>query len=148
MNGEDRVAARHLARAAFVYARQSSPHQLKVHAESTRIQRNLTAVAQGLGWSSATVVDDDLGISAGGFADRPGFQQMLSQVATRKAGILVCFDASRLARNSPDWANLFQLCGQFDTLVADSSQVYDLALPNDRLVLARPQSHRARVRRL
>jgi len=80
-------------------------------------------------------VDDDLGISAGGFADRPGFQKMLAQVALREVGIILCVDASRLSRNSRDWANLFELCGYFDTLIADLDQVYDLSHPNDRLVL-------------
>jgi hypothetical protein len=44
-------------------------------------------------------------------------------------------DASRLSRNSKDWAQLFELCGYFDTLVADGDQIYDLSYPNDRLVL-------------
>ena len=132
---EQRVSAHHLQRIAIVYPRQSSPYQLVVHTESTRIQRGLVEQARALGWPEALVIDDDLGTSAGGFAERPGFQRMLALVATRKAGVLLCFDASRLARSSPDWAHLFQLCGCFDTLVADLSQVYDLAFPNDRLVL-------------
>ena len=44
-------------------------------------------------------------------------------------------DASRLSRNSKDWAHLFELCGHFRTLIADLEQVYDLSRPNDRLVL-------------
>ena len=60
---------------------------------------------------------------------------MLTLVATRKVGILLCLDASRLSRNSPDWAELFHLCGHFDTLIADLEQVYDLSIANDRLVL-------------
>jgi len=53
----------------------------------------------------------------------------------KQAGIILCFDASRLSRNSKDWAQLFELCSYFDTLIADLDQVYDLSLPNDRLVL-------------
>ncbi len=30
---------------------------------------------------------------------------------------------------------LFELCGYFDTLVADVQQIYDVSIPNDRLVL-------------
>jgi hypothetical protein len=50
-------------------------------------------------------------------------------------GIILCFEASRLSRNSKDWAQLFELCGYMDTLVADLDQVYDLSIANDRLLL-------------
>ena len=136
MNLDDqRVRPQHLERAALVYARQSSPEQVRLHTESARVQRGLVEVARSLGWRKITVIDDDLGVSAAGFSERPGFQRMLTLVATRRAGVLLCVDASRLSRNSPDWAQLFQLCGHFDTLVVDFAQIYDLALPNDRLVL-------------
>jgi DNA invertase Pin-like site-specific DNA recombinase len=81
------------------------------------------------------MIQDDLGISASGFAERPGFQGMLAQVTKQEVGIILCVDASRLSRNSKDWAHLFELCGFFGTLVADLDQVYDLSHPNDRLVL-------------
>ena len=88
-----------------------------------------------MGWSNPTLIEDDQGITASGFADRPGFQWLLTQVTLRKAGIILCIEASRLSRNSRDWAHLFEMCGYFDTLVADPQQVYDVAIPNDRLVL-------------
>ena len=49
--------------------------------------------------------------------------------------VILCFEASRLSRNSKDWAKLFEICGHLNTLVADLDQVYDLALPDDRLIL-------------
>jgi DNA invertase Pin-like site-specific DNA recombinase len=49
--------------------------------------------------------------------------------------MILCFEASRLSRNSKDWAQLFELCGLLATLVADLDQVYDLSLPDDRLIL-------------
>ena len=132
---DHRIAPEHLTRAAIVYVRQSSPTQLLCHGESTRLQLGLREKAIALGWSQPGVIEDDLGISASGFADRPGFQQMLLRVAQREVGIILCVDASRLSRNSKDWAHLFELCGFFDTLVADVDQVYDLSHPNDRLIL-------------
>jgi hypothetical protein len=36
---------------------------------------------------------------------------------------------------SKDWAQLFELSGLVATLVADLDQVYDLSLPDDRLIL-------------
>lgn len=137
MNHADqhRISRRHLQRAAFVYVRQSKLAQVRDHPESTSLQRGLQERAIELGWSRPIVVEDDLGITAGGFVARPGFQRLLTEVTMRKVGIVICMDASRLSRNSKDWAHLFEMCGHFDTLVADVQQVYDVAIANDRLVL-------------
>ncbi|MCP4612050.1 MAG: recombinase family protein, partial [Planctomycetes bacterium] len=87
------------------------------------------------GWRDPRIVDDDLGTSASGYDDRPGFNKMLTMVAKKQVGIIFCIEASRLSRNDKDWAHLFQLCGFFDTLVADNDQIFDLNQANDRLVL-------------
>ncbi len=86
MNPADqhRIAPRHLERSANVYVRQSDPQQVREHTESTRLQRGLREKAISLGWSNPTLVEDDQGITASGFADRPGFQWLLTQVTLRK----------------------------------------------------------------
>ena len=131
----DRITANHLKRAAIVYVRQSSPEQVRDHAESTRIQVGLRDKAVAFGWRGPVTILDDLGISASGFAHRAGFQHMAAEVSLGQVGIILCFEASRLSRNSKDWAQLFEICGHLNTLVADLDQVYDLALPDDRLIL-------------
>ena len=45
----DRISANHLKRAAIVYVRQSSPEQVRHHAESTRIQVGLREKAVAFG---------------------------------------------------------------------------------------------------
>jgi DNA invertase Pin-like site-specific DNA recombinase len=134
-NPDHRVTPEHRSRTALVYVRQSCDKQVRSNVESTRIQVGLREQAIALGWSQPVVIDDDLGISAAGFAHRPGFQELITRITMKQAGIILCFDASRLSRNSKDWAQLFELCSYFDTLIADLDQVYDLSLPNDRLVL-------------
>lgn len=131
----ERVCSQHLDRAAIVYARQSSMGQVRMHTESTRLQLGLRERANVLGWSRPQLVCDDLGISAGGFSERPGFQKLVTEVSLNRVGIILCWEASRLSRNSKDWAQLFELCGHVDTLVADFDQVYDLSIANDRLLL-------------
>lgn len=131
----DRITADHLTRAAIVYVRQSSPEQVRNHAESTRLQVGLREKAVAFGWRAPVTLLDDLGISAGGFAQRAGFQHMAAEVSLGHVGIILCFEASRLSRNSTDWAQLFEICGHLATLVADLDQIYDLALPDDRLIL-------------
>src|SRR5881409_3556797 len=131
----DRITATHLQRAAIVYVRQSSPEQLRNHGESTRIQIGLRDKAVTFGWHDPVTILNDLGILAGGFAHRAGFQHMAAEVSLGHIGIILCFEASRLSRNSKDWAQLFEICGHLASLVADLDQVYDLALPDDRLIL-------------
>jgi DNA invertase Pin-like site-specific DNA recombinase len=131
----DRITADHLKRAAIVYVRQSKPEQVRSHAESPRIQVGLRDKAVAFGWPHPLTILDDLGLSAGGFAHRAGFQHMAAEVSLGRVGIILCFEASRLSRNSKDWAQLFEICGHLNTLVADLDQVYDLALPGDRLIL-------------
>ena len=132
---DHRITAQHLAGQAIVYPRQSSRKQVLENVESTRVQLSLRETAMALGWSQPIVIEDDLGISASGFSERPGFQSMLTRVTMDEVGIILCVEASRLSRNSKDWAQLFELCGYFNTLIADLDQVYDLSHPNDRLIL-------------
>jgi DNA invertase Pin-like site-specific DNA recombinase len=132
---DQRITDSHHKRSAFIYVRQSSSKQVKQNTESQKFQLSLRERAISLGWSMPVVIDDDLGISAAGYAERPGFQKLLTQITMQQVGIIFCVDASRLSRNSKDWAQLFELCAFFDTLVADFEQIYDLNLPNDRLVL-------------
>ncbi len=132
---DQRITDSHYQRSAFIYIRQSSSKQVKHNTESQKFQLSLRERAISFGWSMPIVVDEDLGISAAGYAQRPGFQKLLTQITMKQVGIIFCVDASRLSRNSKDWAQLFELCAFFDTLVADFEQIYDLNLPNDRLVL-------------
>lgn len=134
-NRDQRICDSHLKRKAIVYVRQSSPKQVKMNAESLKFQLSLRERAISFGWLDPVVIDEDLGVSAGGFSNRPGFQKMLTMVTMKQAGIIFCVDASRLSRNSKDWAQLFELCGFFHTLVADNDQIFDLNNPNDRMVL-------------
>jgi DNA invertase Pin-like site-specific DNA recombinase len=131
----ERITDVHLARAAMIYVRQSSPGQVRSHTESTRLQLGLRDKARSLGWSEPVVITDDLGVSAGGYAERAGFQRLAAEVSLQRVGIILCLEASRLSRNSKDWAQLFEVCGYVKTLVADADQVYDLAIANDRLLL-------------
>ncbi len=102
---EQRVTRQHLDRKAVVYVRQSSPDQVRNYTESRRVQLGLRDRAIALGWRCPFVVEDDLGLSAGGFTERPGFQHLLAQVAIRAVGIILCIDVFRLSRNSKDWAS-------------------------------------------
>ncbi len=132
-----KMRPRHLQRQAVVYVRQSTPHQMAEHGESLARQYALRDRAAALGWPASTVVliDDDLGLSGRGSEDRRGFQRLLADVAQDRVGLVLALEMSRLARNSREWHNLFDLCAVRDTLLADDDGVYDPGDINDRLIL-------------
>src|SRR5258708_926720 len=135
---EAKITADHLKRDAYVYVRQSSPRQVTEHNESTQRQYALRNRAIAVGWpvERIRVIDCDLGKSASiAPAARDGFQQLVSEVALGKAGIVMGLEASRLARKSSEWHRLIELCGMTATLLADEDGFYDPADFNDRLVL-------------
>jgi len=66
---------------------------------------------------------------------RPGFERLVAWLCTGEIGAVLCFDASRLARNGRDWHHLLELCGLVEARVIDLDGVYDPCRPNDRLLL-------------
>lgn len=65
MNAESKVTAGHLERAAYLYVRQSSLHQVIENTESTERQYALRRRAVALGWpeDKIVVIDRDQGQS-------------------------------------------------------------------------------------
>jgi DNA invertase Pin-like site-specific DNA recombinase len=120
-----------------VYIRQSSPGQVKNHPESYRVQKGLVSRALALGWSEdqIRVVQGDQGTSASLPGNRQGFDEVLQSVQSKQVGIVLGQDASRLARNSLDWALMTHWCALHGALLGDQAQVLDPALPQDSLVL-------------
>src|SRR6202166_2080847 len=129
-----KITSEHLARAAFVYVRQSSAYQVVNNLESQRRQYGLVERARQLGWTDVQVIDDDLGRSGGGIV-RPGFEKLLAAICARRVGAVLSIEASRLARNGRDWHTLLEFCGLVGTLIVDEDGIYDPRLPNDRLLL-------------
>lgn len=137
MNTSDLIHMRHLTRRAVIYIRQSTPQQVMAHRESLRMQYALKQRAQELGWpeSNIDVVDADLGLSGATMEGRAGFQHLVAEVGLGHVGILIAYDATRLARNCSHWYQLLDLCGRADCLIADRDGVYDPACVNGRLLL-------------
>jgi DNA invertase Pin-like site-specific DNA recombinase len=131
------ITARHLARQAIIYIRQSSPHQVLTNQESLRLQYALRTRAMELGWheSDIQLIDTDLGLTAATAQHREGFKELISQVTLDQVGIILSLDVTRLSRNCSDWYPLLDLCGYKDCLIADRDGVYDPRSPNGRLLL-------------
>src|SRR5277367_3130081 len=124
-----------LKRKAVVYVRQSTQAQVQMNLESQRRQYDLVGEAKDLGFREVEVIDDDLGRSASGTVARPGFEKLVAWLCAGDVGAVLCFDASRLARNGRDWHHLLELCGLVEARVIDLDGVYNPCRPNDRLLL-------------
>jgi DNA invertase Pin-like site-specific DNA recombinase len=124
-----------LQRKAVVYVRQSTPQQVLSNLESQRRQYELVDMARRRGFTNVEIIDEDLGRSASGAVDRPGFDRLVAALCAGQVGAVLCLDASRLARNGRDWHHLLELCGLVDARVIDLDGVYDPCRPNDRLLL-------------
>ena len=124
-----------LCRRAIVYVRQSTSMQVTENLESQRQQYELADLARSYGFRDVAVIDADLGVSASGTSDRPGFRNLVGQICEGVVGAVFCLEASRLARNGRDWHHLLELCALVDARVIDADGVYHPSLPNDRLLL-------------
>jgi excisionase family DNA binding protein len=135
MTSADLLPAAVLKRKAVVYVRQSTQAQVQTNLEGQRRQYELVEEARRRGFRDIEVIDDDLGRSASGMVARPGFERLVAWLCAGDVGAVLCFDASRLARNGRDWHHLLELCGLVEARVIDLDGVYDPCRPNDRLLL-------------
>jgi DNA invertase Pin-like site-specific DNA recombinase len=120
---------------AVVCVRQSTQQQVQTNLESQRRQYELVEVARRRGFTNVEVIDDDLGRTASGAVERPGFDRLVAALCAGQVGVVLCLDASRLARNGRDWHHLLELCGLVEARVINLDGVYDPCRPNDRLLL-------------
>ena len=79
-----------LARAAVVYVRQSSGMQVHENRESQRRQYELVELARRYGFHDVSVIDEDLGRSASGTMDRPGFRDLVGRICEGRVGAVFC----------------------------------------------------------
>jgi DNA invertase Pin-like site-specific DNA recombinase len=60
---------------------------------------------------------------------RPGFELLLAWFCAGEVEAVLCFDASRPARNGRDWDHLLELFGLVEARVIDLDGVYDPCRP-------------------
>jgi DNA invertase Pin-like site-specific DNA recombinase len=126
-----------LSRLAVTYIRRSSAYQVEEHTASGKHQRSFRELALAYEWTDDQIIeiDEDDGKSGTGTTKRKGFQWLRQQIFDGKVGAIFCWEASRLARNNGDFAQLMNLCAACDTLIIDEKGVYDLNNVNDSMSL-------------
>jgi len=94
-----KIGHTHLECLAFVYLRQSTPHQVESNRESTERQYALADRAQLLGWdtSQIQILDADLGKSGQTTAGRNDFHQLMAAVGLGEVGAVFALEASRFS---------------------------------------------------
>ena len=109
----EKVTPRHRERRAYVYIRQSTARQVRENRAGQENQYALVERAMALGWprERIQVIDDDLGQS-GQDGQRQGFQALVSAVSLGHVGLILAFEASRLARNNADLYTLLDQIGR------------------------------------
>lgn len=134
---DPKIRAGHTSRWAILYIRQSSMRQVEEHTASGMHQRAFKSLAHEYSWEDHLIieVDEDDGRSATDTTKRKGFQWLRQQVFEGKVGAIICWEASRLAWDSADFAQLLKLCAAGDTRIIDERTVYDLNNINDNMTL-------------
>lgn len=127
----------HLALFAYIYIRQSSYYQVEHNLESGRRQYDLKKWAVELGWPEERIIiiDEDQGKSSADVGMRSGFERIAAAVGRQEVGIVLSLEASRMARNNPEWYQLIYLCRWTQTLIGDELGIYDPQDSNDRMML-------------
>jgi len=135
MTDQGKIKETHLARAAYVYIRQSTTTQLENNLESQHRQYQQKEDMDGLGFKDVVVIDEDMGISGSGFYHRAGYEKLLEEVIAGRIGLIMGLEVSRLSRNGREWNTLLEVCEVTDTLIGDQHSIYSPSDPNERLML-------------
>jgi DNA invertase Pin-like site-specific DNA recombinase len=132
-----KIHQHHLQSPAYIYLRQSTMGQVRLHQESTKRQYALKDKARLFGWeaNNIKVLDADLGLSGTNTDDREDFKLLVADVSMNKVGAVFALEASRLSRSNADWYRLLELCSLTNTLLIDEDGCYDPADFNDQLLL-------------
>lgn len=136
----EKITPLHLERPALVYVRQSTLHQVAVNQESRRLQYAMKERLHELGWRKVEVIDDDLGRTASGTVQRPGFARMVARVSLGELGAVAAREVSRFAWNNREWYPLVEICGIVNTLLIDHETAQ---LAHARCVTRRPAASTA-----
>jgi Resolvase, N terminal domain len=140
MTSTEPLPAAVLTRKAVIYIRQSTQAQVQSNLESQRRQYELVDVARQRGFREIEVIDEDLGRSASGLVARPGFERLVAGLCSGEVGAVLCFDASRLARNGRDWHHRLELCGLVQARVELQQARYEASLAERRYAACDPDN--------
>jgi DNA invertase Pin-like site-specific DNA recombinase len=114
-----KVTAGHLARNAYLHARQSTPRQVLDNTESAARQYALRQRAVALGWPAAQIItiDTNRGHFGASATDREASSTRSPRSAWARAGIVLGLEVSRLARNYADWRRPLEIWALTSTLI-------------------------------
>lgn len=132
------IRARHLARKAVIYVRQSTDGQVQTNTGSTGYQRDQIRFPRAWGWPEELIetIEADLGLSGAAPGHLPGYQRLVREIEGDLVGAIFLADLTRGGRDALEWFRLLSICQAHDTLIVIDGKVYD---PNNsgELLIAR-----------
>jgi DNA invertase Pin-like site-specific DNA recombinase len=124
--------------ACAIYTRKSSEEGLEQDFNSLDAQREACAAyilsQKSQGWVAVPNSYDDGGIS-GGTLDRPGVQQLISDIRERKVQVIVVYKVDRLTRSLTDFAKLVELFDKHSVSFVSVTQQFNTTSSMGRLTL-------------
>jgi DNA invertase Pin-like site-specific DNA recombinase len=127
-----------LARRCAIYVRKSSEEGLDMSYNSLEAQRDACAAyiasQRHEGWVKLSKTYEDGGYS-GGTMDRPGLQQLLSDVEAGKIDIIVVYKIDRLTRSLTDFARLNEVLDKHNVSFVAVTQQFNTSTSMGRLTL-------------
>jgi len=125
------IRVEHLKKGAAVYARQSTPEQVRENTGSTADQRALVETAQQWWDPSQVKLFEDLGLSGTSTENRPGYLDMLDGIRAGELGAVFAQDISRLTRIPRDGEEFFDAATEAGIVLYVEGQFFDFANDDD-----------------
>ena len=121
-----------------IYTRKSSEEGLEQDFNSLHAQREACAAfiqsQKSLGWVASSQSYDDGGYS-GGNTERPGIQQLLTDIRAHKIKVVVVYKVDRLTRSLADFAKLVELFDSHGVSFVSVTQQFNTTTSMGRLTL-------------
>ena len=125
-----------LERTCKIIQRQSTLEQKENNRGSGLLQLGLTELGESFGFPASSIEVVDLsGESSTHDKDRPGFDQLVAEVAAGLVGMVIVGRGDRIGRNFVDSAAFLKAAADTKTLICVSGRLYDPSAVNDRMVL-------------
>jgi len=132
------TTARHKGRRCAVYTRKSSDEGLEQDFNSLDAQREACEAyirsQAGEDWKPIRAGYDDGGDS-GGTMERPGLQQLLADIQSRKVDTVVVYKVDRLTRSLADFAKIVEVFDSHGVSFVSVTQQFNTTTSMGRLTL-------------
>lgn len=126
-------------RTGIGYARESKGDAKTKAGRTTRSCAEQSALIQS--WADAAglplsrIASDDVSASDYSDKEREDWQTVVDDLAAGRANVLVCFEVSRMSRDSEVWAPMLAMARRQGVIIVVDGRVYDMTSDDDEFLL-------------